>query len=94
MSNSLTKAELVAKAAETAGVTKALADKVLQGFMSGIESGLSDGKSITLVGFGSFNVMERKEREGRNPQTGKTIKIPASNYVKFRPGKNLKDSVK
>lgn len=94
MANSMTKAELVSRAAESAQVTKALAEKILSGFVTGIESGLSEGKSITLVGFGSFSVEQRKEREGRNPQTGKKMTIPASNYVRFKAGKALKNSVK
>jgi DNA-binding protein HU-beta len=90
----MTKSELVAKMAEGAGITKAMAEKALNNFVSAVSDALTQGDKITLVGFGTFDVAERAQREGRNPRTGKTIVIPASKVVKFRPGSKLRDSVK
>jgi DNA-binding protein HU-beta len=90
----MTKADLVAKIADKANLTKAKAELALKAFLESVESTLvSDGK-LTLTGFGTFQVEERKERTGRNPRTGEEIKIPAAKVVKFRPGKLLKDAVK
>jgi DNA-binding protein HU-beta len=90
----MTKADLVVKIAEKAGITKANAERALNAFLEAVEATLvSDGK-LTLTGFGTFLVEERQARTGRNPRTGAEIKIPASKVVKFRPGKLLKDSVK
>jgi len=89
----MTKADLVAKIAEKAGISKADAERSLNAFLEAVESTLvSDGK-LTLTGFGTFAVEERKARTGRNPRTGQEIKIPASKVVKFRPGKLLKDAI-
>lgn len=89
----MTKAELIIKIADKAGLTKTDAERALNGFLKTVENVLiSDGK-ITLTGFGSFQVDERKARTGRNPRTGADIQIPACKVVKFRPGKLLKDAV-
>lgn len=90
----MTKAELVAKMAKDAGISKAAAAKVLDSFASNVTKALKkkDGK-VTLVGFGTFSKTRRKARKGRNPQTGEAIKIKATNVVKFKAGKNLKDAV-
>lgn len=93
MSNNLTKAGLVAAAAEEAGTTKAATERVLNAVLNAIQSGLVDSKPITLVGFGTFSVGERQARKGRNPQTGQEIQIPAAKVVKFKPGKALKEAV-
>lgn len=87
----MTKAELVDKAAQDAGIPKVAAAAVLNSFMDSISKTLKkkDGK-VTLVGFGTFTKVRRKARKGRNPQTGEPIKIKACSVVKFRPGKNLK----
>ena len=90
----MTKADLVARMATDGMVTKAQAEKALDGLVSAITEALSTGEKVTLVGFGTFSVGERAEREGRNPRTGEKISIPASKVVKFKPGKNLTDSVK
>jgi DNA-binding protein HU-beta len=90
----MTKAELVAKIASAAEITKAKADKAVDGFVSAISDALSGGDKITLVGFGTFSVGERAQREGRNPRTGAKIKIPASKVVKFKSGKTLSEKVK
>jgi DNA-binding protein HU-beta len=90
----MTKIELVEKMAKDAGITKAAAGKALASFIEGVTKALKkkDGK-VTLVGFGTFSKVRRKARKGRNPQTGEAIKIKASNTVKFKAGKKLKDVV-
>ena len=90
----MTKAELVAKIASTAGITKSQAEKALDGFISTVSGALSGGDKITLVGFGTFSVAARSAREGMNPRTGKKIKIPAKKVVKFKAGKTLSEKVK
>jgi len=90
----MTKAELVEKMADDAGISKVAAAAALNSFMEGVTKALKkkNGK-VTLVGFGTFLKVRRKARKGRNPQTGAAIKIKASNVVKFRPGKKLRDAV-
>jgi DNA-binding protein HU-beta len=90
----MTKAELVAKVAGEGGITKSQAEKAVDGFVSAVSGALATGDKITLVGFGTFSVGERAQREGRNPRTGEKIKIPASKVVKFKAGKTLSDKVK
>ncbi len=90
----MTKADLVSKIAAAAGITKAQAEKTVEGFIGGVGEALSKGDKVTLVGFGTFSVGNRSAREGRNPRTGAKIKIPASKTVKFKPGKGLSDKVK
>ncbi|SJZ50298.1 DNA-binding protein HU-beta [Trichlorobacter thiogenes] len=85
------KADLVAKMATDAGITKAQAEKALAAFMVATETALKAGDKVTLVGFGTFSTISRKARTGRNPQTGKEIKIAAKTSAKFSPGKGLKD---
>ncbi len=90
----MTKAELVAKIAEKAGLTKANAERSLNAFLDAVEDTLVKDGKLMLTGFGTFAVETRKARKGRNPRTGQEIDIPESKVVKFRPGKQLKDSVK
>jgi len=90
----MTKAELVAKMADSAGITKAAAEKALAGFLGGVSDALKKGDKVTLVGFGTFSVAKRAAREGRNPQTGNKIKIKATKVVKFKAGSKLKGMVK
>jgi DNA-binding protein HU-beta len=90
----MTKAEMVAKIASDNGITKSQAEKALDGFVSAVSDALATGDKITLVGFGTFSVGERAQREGRNPRTGEKIKIPASKVVKFKAGKTLSEKVK
>ncbi|MFW6325069.1 MAG: HU family DNA-binding protein [Desulfovibrionales bacterium] len=90
----MTKADLVAKIADKANLTKADAERALNAFLESVEEVLVNEKKLTLTGFGTFVVEERKERTGRNPRTGSAITIPASKVVKFRPGKLLKEAVK
>jgi len=89
----MTKAELVAKIAEKTGLSKKDAESALNAFMDSVKEALAAGEKVSLVGFGTFEVVERAERKGRNPQTGEEITIPASKAPKFRPGKGLKDAV-
>ena len=90
----MTKAELVEQMAKDAGVSKSAAGAALDSFIGNVTKALKkkDGK-VTLVGFGTFSKVRRKARKGRNPQTGEAIKIKASNSVKFKPGKKLKDAI-
>ena len=90
----MTKADLVEKMAKDAGVSKVAASAALGSFIDGVTKALKkkDGK-VTLVGFGTFSKVRRKARKGRNPQTGESIKIKATNVVKFKAGKTLKEAV-
>ncbi len=89
----MTKAELVSRMADDAGITRTMAESVLNGFIAVIGDALASGEKITLVGFGTFEVVERSQREGRNPRTGDAISIPASKAVRFKVGSKLKESV-
>ena len=90
----MTKAELIAKIASEAGITKSQAEKAVDGFVFAVSDALATGDKITLVGFGTFSIGERAQREGRNPRTGEKIQIPASKVVKFKAGKTLSEKVK
>lgn len=90
----MTKAELVVKIADKAGMTKANAERALNAFLDSVEDTLVKDGKLMLTGFGTFSVEVRKARKGRNPRTGQEIEIPESKVVKFRPGKLLKDAVK
>lgn len=87
----MNKAELVAKIAEGAELTKVQAEKALNSFIVETIAALKAGDKIALVGFGTFSAVNRAARTGRNPQTGKDIKIEAKTNGKFTPGKALKD---
>ena len=89
----MNKQELVTKIAEKAGITKKQAEESLNAFTSTIEEALIAGDKVQLIGFGSFEPRERKEREGRNLQTGESIKISASKTAAFKVGKGLKDAL-
>jgi DNA-binding protein HU-beta len=89
----MNKTELVAEIAKEAEITKKDAEKALAAFTKVVAAQLKEGNKIQLVGFGTFEVSERAAREGRNPQTGKTMKIEASKAPKIKPGKALKDEV-
>jgi DNA-binding protein HU-beta len=90
----MTKADLVATMADDAGITKAAAEKALNSFIDAVSDSLAKGDKVTLVGFGTFSVAERAQREGRNPRTGQAITIEACKVVKFKAGSKLKDVVK
>ena len=87
----MNKTELIAAMAEQAGVSKKDAEKTLKAFTDVVADELKKGGKVQLVGFGTFEVSERAAREGRNPQTGKVMKIAASKAPKFKAGKALKD---
>ncbi|MCP1102568.1 DNA-binding protein HU-beta [Aequitasia blattaphilus] len=89
----MNKTELVAAIAKSADLPKKDSEKALKAFVDVVTSELKKGNKIQLVGFGTFEVSERAAREGRNPQTGKTMKIAASKAPKFKAGKALKDAV-
>ena len=89
----MNKSELVSAIAEKAAITKKDSEKYLQAFVDVVSEELAKGGKVQLVGFGTFDVAERKAREGRNPQTGKPITIPASKAPRFKVGKALKDAV-
>lgn len=85
--------ELVAAIAEKTELSKKDAEKALKAFTDVVAEELKKGEKIQLVGFGTFEVSERAAREGRNPQTGETMKIAASKAPKFKAGKALKDAL-
>lgn len=89
----MTKAEIIDKIASDADVSKSAAGKALESLTSSIVSSLNNGDKVTLVGFGTFSVSNRKARDGRNPRTGETIKIKASKAPKFSAGKSFKDAL-
>ena len=90
----MNKAELVASMAEKSNLTKKDAESALNAFMKSVEEALAGGEKVQLVGFGTFEVRERKAREGRNPRNPQeVIKIPASNAPVFKAGKGLKEVV-
>ncbi len=90
----MTKAELIEVMANEAGISKVAAGAALDAYVTAVTKELKKTGKLGLVGFGTFSVIKRKAREGRNPQTGKTIKIPAKKVVKFKAGKTLADKVK
>jgi len=87
------KDELVAQVSDQAGLTKKSAAGAVDALIQVIMSALEKGDAVSFPGFGSFKVVEREAREGRNPATGQTIRIPASRAVKFTPGAGLKERV-
>nr|DAD94926.1 MAG TPA: DNA binding protein [Siphoviridae sp. ctYgF8] len=90
----MNKTELIQAIADEAELSKHDAAEFVDAFISVVTQELKDGNDVTLVGFGVFNVSERAERQGRNPQTGETLTIPATKKPRFRPGKPLKEAVK
>jgi DNA-binding protein HU-beta len=89
----MNKQELISVVAGKAGLTKADAKKGLDATIEAVGEALKAGDRVSLVGFGSFSVSERSARTGRNPQSGKAIKIPAKKVVKFKPGSELSAGV-
>ena len=94
MTDRLTKRDLVAKIAERTGLTKTNAENALEAFLEEVQDVLARSGKISLVGFGTFEVAERKARKGRNPKSGENIEIPATRVPRFKAGKGLKDKVK
>ncbi|MBP8815030.1 MAG: HU family DNA-binding protein [Desulfobulbus sp.] len=89
----MNKKELVESMAEAADISKAAAEKALNGMLMTISEALSKGDKVTLVGFGTFSTVKRTERQAKNPRTGAMIKIPAKTVAKFKPGSKLTDAV-
>lgn len=90
----MNKAELIEKIAAETNTTKAQIERVLDVTLDTIRKSVKKGDEVKLVGFGTFTKAKRQARVGRNPQTGKAIKIPAAWYPKFRPGAEFKSLVK
>ena len=93
ITNIMNKSELIDAIAADAGITKAAAKLALESFLGNVGSTLKKGGRVSLVGFGSWSVTKRAARDGRNPQTGKTIQIAAKNVVKFKAGAELDGAV-
>lgn len=89
----INKSDLIKKMAEDAGITQAQAQAALNALISGSKEALQNNDKISLLGFGTFSVVQREARKGRNPQTGKALHISAKKTVRFRAGKSLKDFV-
>jgi DNA-binding protein HU-beta len=89
----MTKAELIAGIAKNTGLTKADSERALNSFLTIAKTSIKREGRLPLAGFGTFVVVNRKARTGRNPQTGQPIQIRASKVVRFRPGKELKESL-
>jgi DNA-binding protein HU-beta len=87
------KSDLINAVAKEANLTKKAASDAVEATFSAIQDALAKGEKVTLVGFGTFEVRERKERQGVNPSTGEKITIPATVVPAFKPGKNLKEAV-
>ncbi len=90
----MTKEELIAKMAASAGVTKVAAGIALDTFTNAVTTSLKKGKRVSLVNFGTFMIGKRKARTGRNPRTGEPLRIPATKVARFSAGKGLKSAIK
>ena len=90
----MTKEELIAKMAGSAGITKVAAGQALEAFTGAVTTTLKKGRKVSLVNFGTFTVAKRKARTGRNPRTGESLRIPAARVPKFSAGKALKTAVR
>jgi len=89
----MNKHDVVTKMAKNSGITARQAEKALNSFLLVVEEALKKGEQVRFVGFGTFYVVKRKARKGRNPRTGEEIKIPAKKVIRFRPSKRLLDAV-
>ena len=89
----MTKSELSTQVAAQASLTRASADAAVNAVFSAITDALANGETVTLTGFGTFSVRTREARQGRNPRTGESIAIAASNVPAFKAGKALRDAV-
>ena len=90
----MTKAELIATVGKEAKISKASAEKAINAFTSAVTKALKKRDKLTLTGFGTFSAAKRGQRTGRNPQTGREIRIPAKHVAKFKAGNLLKSAVK
>lgn len=89
----MNKTELVAAVAENAGISKKDAERAVNAFVNAVMDEVKGGGKVQLIGFGTFETAQRAERQGRNPQTGAAITVPATTVPKFKPGKAFKDAV-
>jgi DNA-binding protein HU-beta len=89
----MTKIDLVAAMAKAAGGSKVSAERALDSFFVNVFDTLKKGRKVTIGGFGTFMVSKRAERNGRNPRTGKAIRIPAARVPRFKPSRSLKSAV-
>ena len=89
----MNKAELIAQIADEVGITKTQANSAVDSFVGAVTKTLKKGDKVTLVGFGTFSVSKRAARNGRNPQTGETIKIKARKVARFKAGKELSEKI-
>ena len=90
----MNKAELIQRLAEKARITKTQSEDFLDATLTIIQSAVSKGDEVKLVGFGTFSRLARKPRTGRNPKTGESVKIPGAKVPRFKPGKDFKELVK
>ncbi len=90
----MNKAELIEGVSDKTGLTKKETGNVIDAITDTVKETMSKGERITLIGFGTFHVMKRKAREGRNPQTGEKLQIPAKKVPKFKAGKKLREAVR
>ena len=90
----MNKSELIKAVVDATGLTTAAASKAVDATLAAVTEALKRGDQVTLIGFGTFSVRDRKARTGRDPRTGNTIEIQASRVPGFKPGKGLKDAVK
>lgn len=89
----MNKAQLIEHISEKTKTTKTQSELILDAAIRVIQEALQQGEDVKLVGFGTFSKISRKPREGRNPKTGKTVKIPSSYVARFKPGKDLRDAL-
>lgn len=89
----MNKAQLIEAIATKTSQTKALAEIMLDATLQSITEALAENEEVKLVGFGTFSKTKRKARQGRNPKTGETVKIPSAHIPKFKAGKDLKDAL-
>lgn len=89
----MNKSDLIESIASSAKISKVAAEKGLNGMLTTMSAAMEDGERVTLVGFGSFCVVDRAPRLGRNPKTGESVPIPSRRAVKFRPGKELSKKI-
>nr|WP_255653940.1 HU family DNA-binding protein [Arsenophonus apicola] len=90
----MNKTELISKVAEKSGLSKKDAEKAVNAFIEAVTESLKSGNDVQLIGFGSFQVKQRAARDGKNPKTGKPLKIAAANVPSFKAGQRLKEAVK
>ena len=89
----MNKNDLIKSIAQSAQISRVTAEMGLNGLLSALEAAMKEGQRVTLVGFGSFSVVDRAPPTGRNPKTGETVPIPSRRVVRFRPGKELADKI-